>query len=723
MATCQDIDGAISSLKASQDLAFAQLRAEIAQVKADQQACCNQTQIALSLAQAAQAAIISIQGTLATLGNQLAALIATVATTISLFSRVDALENGQNQLNQGLSNVLGQITALKSYVDGQLAAVSNEIRAVEVRVRNFITEQVVILNDRINYLTALILACCKRIDDFTNPNNPNSPMNQCCTDLGNKIDNLTNAVNNIVNNQGSNTQIVEQGLNNVVQQLSGILGRLNFLAEAFNTLASLVRNLSDLIKILFGDGSKPFSTKIEAKSCSGHTWSADVSDVTIGGTVLAAVGAAVGVLNRVYLEDCNYNKTSSQSTDLNIVDCFGQTQDTVTIGDDPNSFVTKGLFIALQKQIAMSTGYCTNYSSQLPTYDCATGKLSNKFSGGGFGLSGISSAIEALAKQNSYYFQCINDLSTGNMSITACGQTYTNPYQGLGVQSTITGALQAQNKVIGRVLNDICQNLNPSLSGSYSQTICGSKLSANYSGQGLNGVVSAIRAYESINYQAFNLICQKLDIQLADNLSFDICGNPVTAQYSGKGFQGIIQAMDAYSSIHEQAAGIICDKIADMDCLPYELEPDSKYAERTLSSQIFIRFVDKRVVTDPTNFKKKTAYKCRLVIPNPRTGLTCTDLAPITWTKGRFFGRINFDIKNINTHNYFSTELEAQNVLAIAGALSTNAVTTVPARVTSGTNPLYPEPSVIGITVIPYYAVITTLVNGKVTATENLCCL
>lgn len=729
MASCSDIDNTLASIKASQDAKFAAMQAQIDK-------CCAVTDSNTQVLNGVLASITLIFSTISGVTRTLANVATSLGVLTVLGGRIDALEHGLDQANQGLSNVLGQIQALRGYVDSKFTNFYNLLSSEINKTLQAINDVRANLQAQIDALKV----CC-------DPNNPNSPMNQCCADLGNKIDNsnnsntaainaLTSAVNNLANTQGQNTNIVEQGLGDIAGKFSIFLGKFFEIAHLINTIFDLVDNLSKLFKLIFGDGTpKTYSGSVSLMDCSGNTVKGAYSGNTAGEAVLSGLAVIAQVQNQVYLNDCQQSNPFPGY--FYVKDCNGNIRDSYAVsGNDLNTSL-EIMYKALQSQINLSTNYCTDLSSTVGVWDCGSGAWrGSAFTSSATGMNGILDAIGNLAAQQNYYFQCINgSQNNGVMSITACGNTYRNPYSGYGVSSSVSGALQAQNNILGQVLDVICSKVAPTevyTTGLVDINSCGVNDSFSYrrlDTPTTRATEAGLRGLANVVGQVLNKICEKLDIPLSGNISRNVCTSktpspsPITASFGGNGFLGLISAMNAYNTIDTQAYNIICNDIQATDCLPYELEPDSKYSERTLSTQLFIRLIDKRVVTDPTHFNKRTAYKCRLVIPNPRTGLTCADLAPITWTKGNEFGRINFDIKNINTHNYFSTKAEAESILAIVGALSTNAVTTVPARVTSGTNPLYPAPSVIGITVVPYYAIISTFSNGIRVSTEKLCCL
>jgi hypothetical protein len=616
MATCNDIDNSLTALKASNDARFAAMQAQI-------DACCARTDNATNLANQALQAILAIQAVLANLGTQFANLVATVAVTLSLSNRVDALEAGQNLLSNDISRILTLITSVRSEFDKKL---KDQFDFIWDRINQVFTR---LQWDNLELLK-LIQACCKRIDDFLDPNNPNSPMNnQCCNEI-------------------------KAGL--------GLLGA----ALAAQTAAQAAAYAA-------------LQTSIAALALE-----------------VAAIGGVNGLLSLL----------SNIGTILGLLDRL------MVLLDPDSGAATKR---DLEK-------YFPNISGSL------TGTLCNgtivRASYSGQGLNGINSALKAQSYIDDRVLQdllvCISNLINPRYNGAFVGTDCNNlPINIRYSNADLETALQALFIALQDHAVSLCKKLdpnsptnNPSVSGSLGISACGVTDTYSYGVPRSREILTNIRGATLLIGKVLDAVCKKLDIPINGTVNKVICGETLNVNYGGVGLLGVVSAVNAQAQIQQRAIDVVCKEVQENMCTV--LEPSDEDAERNLVTQMMIRFVAKGT----TNFKGVSAW--RMHIPNPRPGITCADLVPLTWTKGRWVGKILFANGNMNTWSYFNTEAEAERVLLHMASLSTDPLKQPEPRMTKNGSP---KRNPVIVEVVPWYAVITTLSNGQVTDVKCLKCL
>lgn len=236
----------------------------------------------------------------------------------------------------------------------------------------------------------------------------------------------------------------------------------------------------------------------------------------------------------------------------------------------------------------------------------------------------------------------------------------------------------------------------------------------------LNGLAAAIATGNASQLTAIaaaiallDRVIAALNVPINGVIGGDTCGETLQASYAGTGLPGIVNAMQAFSTVERRAIDVVCTEIKENMCSV--LEPSDQYTERNIISQIMIRFVPKGTTK---NFSTVSSW--RLHIPNPRANITCDELKTLTWTRGKIVGNIFFNNGNISTGSYFNDLIEGEALLLKLAAFSTDALKYPKPRMTLNGSP---KRTPIIVEVVPWYAVITTLVNGVVTSKKCIKCL
>lgn len=377
---------------------------------------------------------------------------------------------------------------------------------------------------------------------------------------------------------------------------------------------------------------------------------------------------------------------------------------------------------------------CQTYSDTFTGLDCNGNTISV-----GYSNASISDALKALWIA---VLQAVNcgvtpRYTTGVISINTCGVIDSYQYQRLDTPTTqaVESGLRGLATLLGEVFSEICtkiDKLNPAtndpiVSRSLSINACGISNQYSYTTNKSQESYAIANGTIFLMQSVFNEICKKLDFPISGTAKNTLCDSKKTVvqqSFGGNGFSGVISAMSAYSKIQTQAIDVVCTEVQDNMCAV--LEPSEEYAERIIRSQLFIRFIDKRVTLNPKdpNYKKiRDAAKFRMVIPNAIDGITCDTLKPLTWIRGNYVSTVIWNNGGIKTYQYFEDKDIAETKMAYAAGLSKDSVAgTGKPRVTSNGSPKR-QPA--NIEIIPYYAVISTIdpVTNQATDRQCLRCL
>lgn len=578
---------------------------------------------------------------------------------------------------------------------------------------------------------------------------------------------------------GKNFVVSFKGANEGIQKLGDLIGGgFNEICRGINDTIDTIDDptqwrfrLNPYMKDLMDEYNPTVSGTISGTLCNGSVINAGYSGKGFNG-INSALKAQSFIDDRV-LQDllvCISNLINPNSNKYNGafvgIDCDGKAIDVKYTNADL-TVVLQALFMALQQQ---STTLCVktqgSYTGGFQTIDCdgkvirngyvqanleqvlqqlfltldekllslcpLIGNASNftdcegkiftpQFSG--YGLKGIERGIFAYAKTTELLIQSLckkldadlpqnNPNVSGSLGISSCGVTDIYSYGVPRNQELLTN-IRGATLLIGKVLDKVCQRLDPDIGGgSILQDCEGNVLTALFQGKGLPALADGISQHTVAIALILRQICQKLDLPISGTVNKIICGETLNVNYGGVGLLGVVSAVNAQAQIQQRAIDVVCKEVQENMCTV--LEPSEENAERNLVTQMMIRFVPKGT----TNFKGVSAW--RLHIPNPKPGLTCADLAPLTWTKGRWVGKILFNNGFMNTWSYFNSEAEAERVMLHLASLSTDPLKQPEPRVTKNGSP---KRTPVVVEVVPWYAVITTLSNGQVTDTRCIKCL